>query len=116
MRGTPGGDALVDPGETRYVLRLYVTGTTTRSNRAIENLRRVCDERLEGRHTLEVIDIYQQPEAARDDQVICAPTLVRVRPEPVRRIIGDLSDQGRVLRGLDLPPLPVADPPPGGSM
>lgn len=92
------------------MLRLFVTGTTQRSTRAIENLRRVCEERLEGRYVLEVVDIYQQPEAARDNQVICAPTLIRLLPAPVRRIIGDLSNSERVLRGLDLTPLPATDP------
>ena len=103
MSEPPGGNDRADPDDIAYVLRLYVAGTTQRSNRAIENLRRVCEERLEGRYVIEVIDIYQQAEAAREDQVICAPTLVRIRPEPVRRIIGDLSDEARVLRGLDLP-------------
>jgi len=95
----------VETDEETYLLRLYVTGTTRRSTRAIANLRCVCEERLPGRYALEVIDIYQEPEAARDDQVVCAPTLVRLRPRPVRRIIGDLSDRVRVLRGLDLPGL-----------
>jgi circadian clock protein KaiB len=88
----------------RYVLRLYVTGSTPRSARAIENLHRICEERLFGRYDLEVIDIYQRPEAAREFQVIAVPTLVRLLPEPLRRVIGDLSDQDRVLHGLDLLP------------
>lgn len=104
-----------DDGEERYVLRLYVTGSTARSTRAIENLRRVCDERLEGRYALEVVDIYQNPQAARDQQVIAAPTLVKLLPVPVRRIIGDLSDRERVLHGLDLssaaPASAAGDPP-----
>ena len=86
----------------RYVLRLYVTGATARSARAIENLRRFCESELAGCYDLEVIDIYQHPAAARDAQVIAAPTLVKMEPEPVRRIIGDLADQDRVRRGLNL--------------
>ena len=87
---------------TQYKLRLFVAGSTLRSQRAIENLRRVCDEHLAGQVDLEVIDIYQQPELAGQYQVIAAPTLVKLLPLPVRRIIGDLSEVERVLRGLEL--------------
>ena len=90
------------PSPPFYKLRLFVAGSTLRSQRAIENLRRVCDEHLGGRVDLEVIDIYQQPELAGQYQVIAAPTLVKLLPLPVRRIIGDLSEAGRVLRGLEL--------------
>jgi circadian clock protein KaiB len=93
----------------RYVLRLFVTGTTNRSQRAIENLRKICEEHLAGRFDLEVIDVYQNPDATRDLQVLATPTLVKVLPEPLRRIIGDLSDRERVLAGLNV--LPVS----GGS-
>jgi circadian clock protein KaiB len=93
----------------RYVLRLFVTGTTSRSLRAIANMRRICEEALAGRYDLEVIDIYQQPEATRDLQVIATPTLVKVLPEPLRRIIGDLSDREKVLAGLNLTPLSGSD-------
>ena len=89
-----------------YSLRLFVAGSTVRSRQAIENLRRICDEHLGGRVDLAVVDIYQQPELAARYQVIAAPTLVKLRPLPVRRIIGDLSATERVLRGLDLSPLP----------
>ena len=92
----------------RYVLRLYVTGTTPRSIRAIENLRTIVEQELQGQYDLEVIDIYQHPEAASEHQVIAAPTLVKALPEPIRRIIGDLSDKERVLRGLGLEPRPAA--------
>ena len=92
------------PAAPRYVLRLYVTGSTPRSARAIENMRRICEERLAGRYDLEVVDIYQRPEAAREFQLIAAPTLVKLLPEPLRRVIGDLSDENRVLHGLDLVP------------
>lgn len=88
----------------RYVLRLFVTGTTSRSARAIANLRRVCEERLRGEYDLEVVDIYQHPEAAREYQIVAAPTLVKMLPLPLRRIIGDLADVERVLAGLDLVP------------
>lgn len=92
-------------GDGRYVLRLYVTGSTPRSARAVRNMRRICDEHLAGRYELEVIDIYERPEAAREVQVVAAPTLVRLLPEPLRRVIGDLSDLEKVLQGLDLRPL-----------
>ena len=86
----------------RYVLRLYVTGQTPRSTRAVENLKRICEEYLEGRYDLEIIDLYQQPELARTQQLVVAPTLIKTLPEPVRKILGDLSDKERVLAGLDL--------------
>lgn len=92
------------PAAPRYVLRLYVTGSTARSARAIENMHRICEEHLAGRYDLEVVDIYQRPEAAREVQLVAAPTLVRLLPEPLRRIVGDLSDRDKVLRGLDLLP------------
>jgi circadian clock protein KaiB len=86
----------------RYVLRLYVTGMTPRSARAVENLRAICDEYLEGRYDLEVIDIYQQPSLTKGEQIIAAPTLIKKLPLPMRRIIGDMSNRDRVLVGLDL--------------
>ncbi|WP_339929802.1 circadian clock KaiB family protein [uncultured Brevundimonas sp.] len=94
------------PPAAEYALRLYVTGTTMRSVKAITNLRQVCEERLEGRYELEVIDIYQEPGAAADHQILAAPTLVKMTPLPMRRIIGDLSDRGRLLAGLGLEALP----------
>ena len=93
-----------EAGQPSYHLRLFVAGTTARSLRTIGNLRRLCDRFLPGRAELEVIDIYQQPELAEQDQVIAAPTLVKLWPLPLRRIVGDLSDEGRVLRALELPP------------
>ena len=90
------------PRADRYVLRLYVTGMTPRSARAIKNLRAICDEYLAGRYDLEVIDIYQQPLLAKGEQIIAAPTLVKKLPLPVRRIIGDMSNRERVLVGLHL--------------
>jgi circadian clock protein KaiB len=86
----------------RYKLRLFITGSTPRSTRAIENMRRICQEHLEGQYDLEVIDVYQNPEATRELQIVATPTLVKILPEPLRRIIGDLSDKERVLAGLNL--------------
>ena len=97
------GDAET-PRSPPYRLRLFVAGSTVRSRQAIENLRRICREQLDGNVDLEVVDIYQQPELAERYQVIAAPTLVKLLPLPVRRIIGDLSETERVLRGLDLTP------------
>lgn len=93
-------DGLV--AQPSHRLRLFVAGTTLRSQQAIENLRQICAEHLDGNVDLEVIDIYQQPELAAQHQVIAAPTLLRLLPLPVRRIIGDLSRTEKVLRGLDL--------------
>ena len=93
----------------RYVLRLYVTGSTERSSRAIQNIVMFCEEHLHGRYELEVIDIYQQPVLARGEQIIAAPTLIKKKPAPLRKLVGDLSDTGRVLMGLDVryvPPEP----------
>jgi circadian clock protein KaiB len=94
--------ALAAAGEGKYVLRLYVTGTTEKSLRAIENLKKLCDRYLEGRCEVEVIDIYQQPIFAKDGQIVAAPTLVKELPPPVRKFIGDLSNTERILAGLDL--------------
>ena len=86
----------------QYVLRLYVTGMTARSSRAVNNLRTICDEYLEGRYELEVIDIYQQPALTKGEQIVAAPTLIKKFPLPMRRIIGDMSNRDGVLLGLDL--------------
>jgi circadian clock protein KaiB len=93
--------ARIPPGE-RYVLRLYVTGMTARSGRAIKNLQAICDEYLPGRYDLEIVDIYQQPVLTKGEQIIAAPTLIKKLPLPMRRIIGDMSNKDRVLLGLDL--------------
>lgn len=92
------------PPAERYVLRLYVTGMTARSARAVRNLQAICDEYLRGRYDLQVIDIYQQPVLLKGEQIIAAPTLLKKLPLPMRRIIGDMSDRDRVLLGLDLVP------------
>jgi circadian clock protein KaiB len=96
------------PSEITHRLRLIVAGSTMRSRRAIENLKRVCTQHLAGQSDLEIIDIYQQPAFAREYQVIAAPTLVKLLPLPVRRIVGDLSEEDRLLRALDLAALPPA--------
>jgi circadian clock protein KaiB len=88
----------------RFVLRLYVTGMTPRSTRAISAVRTICEERLQGRYDLEIIDVYQQPALIRDEQIFATPTLVKKGPEPERRMIGDMSNRTRVLQGLGLEP------------
>jgi circadian clock protein KaiB len=88
----------------KYVLRLYVTGMTPRSTRAIQNIKKICDEELKGRCDLEVVDIYQRPMLAEGEQIIATPTLVKKLPLPLRRFIGDLSDMERIVLGLDLKP------------
>ena len=86
----------------KYVLRLYIAGTTPRSTRAVANIRDICERNLNGRYELEVIDIYQKPTLAKGEQIIAAPTLVKHLPLPLRRFIGDLSDTERILVGMDL--------------
>lgn len=109
MTRGPGGDsteaferALKKSAAEKLVLRLYVTGNTPKSTRAIENIRRICEEQFPGHYDLEVIDIYQQPKLAQGDQIIAAPTLIKKLPLPMRKLIGDLSNEENVLLGLDL--------------
>lgn len=90
------------PEDQPYVLRLYITGMTPRSTRALAIIRAICEEHLRGRYDLEVIDIYQHPALTRDEQIVAVPTLVKKLPVPLRRLIGDLSHTERVLMGLDL--------------
>src|SRR4051812_49940372 len=94
-------------GNDKYVLRLYVSAQSPRSILAIENMRRICADYLSDRYTLEVIDIYQHPEACQQQQIVAAPTLIKVLPHPLRRIIGDLSNTEKVLVGLSLRPRPA---------
>ena len=91
-----------DPGF--WDLRLYVAGQTPRSVSALSNLRKLCEEHLAGRYRIEVVDLLINPQLARNDQILAVPTLVRALPQPVRKIIGDLSQTDRVLVGLDLRP------------
>jgi circadian clock protein KaiB len=91
-----------DGNGDRYLLRLYVTGTTPASARAIERVRGICEEHLHGRYDLEVVDIYQLPALAKDEQIVATPTLIKVLPAPLRRFIGDLSRIENILFGMDL--------------
>lgn len=91
-----------DKDEERYVLRLYVAGMTPRSVRAVTNIRDICEEHLRGRYSLDVIDLYKRPALAEGEQIIAAPTLLKKLPLPLRRFIGDMSDVGKILVGLDL--------------
>jgi circadian clock protein KaiB len=88
----------------KYILRLYITGMTPRSARAIENLQNFCKKHLAENYELQVIDVYQQPELARTEQIVAVPTLIKKLPLPLRRLIGDMSDEERVLVGLDILP------------
>lgn len=88
-----------------YVLRLYVTGMTPKSVRAVANVRRICEQYLKDRYDLEVIDIYQQPTLAKGEQIVAAPTLIKKLPLPLRKVIGDMSSTERVLLGLDIRPV-----------
>lgn len=91
-----------DAPDDKWVLKLYVAGQTARSIAALENLKSVCDGHLGGKYTIEVVDLAQNPRLARTDQIVAVPTLVRKLPEPIRKIIGDLSNQQRVIVGLRL--------------
>ncbi|HTR41562.1 MAG TPA: circadian clock KaiB family protein [Pseudomonadales bacterium] len=86
----------------KWILRLYVAGETAKSMTAFANLKKICEEHLADRHSIEVIDLSKHPELAQSDQIVALPTLVRKLPEPIRRVIGDLSQQERVLIGMDL--------------
>jgi circadian clock protein KaiB len=94
------------PRDGKYILRLYVAGSTPQSSRAITNLKAICETHLKGRYELTVVDLYERQERAREDQIVVAPTLVRLSPLPVRRVIGDLSQTERVLAALNLQPAP----------
>jgi circadian clock protein KaiB len=87
---------------TRYVLKLYVTGRTARSETAIRNLRRICEEELAGEYDLQVIDVLERPQLAEDEKIMATPTLIKELPPPIRHVIGDLSVTEKVLVGLDL--------------
>lgn len=109
MNTNPAGHAppgvnksLREVASTRYLLKLYVAGQSPKSVNAIANIKNICEEHLQGRYELEVIDLYQQPQLAQGEQIIALPTLIRKLPPPLRRIIGDLSNTERVLVGLDI--------------
>lgn len=92
----------------KFVLKLFITGHTARSEKAIENLRRVCEEQLQGAYDIRIIDVLERPQLAEDEKILATPTLIKELPPPLRRIIGDLSDVERVLLGLDVVPPPDA--------
>jgi circadian clock protein KaiB len=96
--------ALGNRGNEKYVLRLYIAGNNHRSQIAVENVKKICEENLKGRYELEIIDIYRNPTKNPDDLILAAPTLIRKLPLPLRRIIGDMTMKERVLVGLDLIP------------
>jgi circadian clock protein KaiB len=88
--------------EGKYVLCLYIAGMTPNSARAISNLKKICEEHLAGQYDLNVIDVYRRPTLAKGEQIIAAPTLIKKLPLPMRKLIGDMSDKGKVLIGLDI--------------
>jgi circadian clock protein KaiB len=96
------GKMTVPPPAEAFSLRLYVAGQTPKSVLAFRNLKQICDEHLQGRYEIEIIDLLENPQLARGDQILAVPTLVRRLPEPIKKIIGDLSNTERVLVGLDL--------------
>ena len=96
--GIPNGN----PGEDFWILRLYIAGKTLRSETALQNLERICQENLAGKYRIEVVDLLVDPQLAEGDQILAVPTLVRQLPSPIKQLIGDLSDTEKVLVGLDL--------------
>ena len=89
---------------SEYVLKLYVTGKSAKSEVAIANLRRICDEELQGKYELQIVDVLEHPQAAEDARILATPTLIKRLPPPLRRVIGDLSDKHKVLLGLEVRP------------
>jgi circadian clock protein KaiB len=98
----PASSATDDEQLPAYDLRLYITGMTPRSSRAIERVRSLCETLLHGRYDLKIVDLYDEPGLASTEQIVAAPTLIRRLPEPVRRIVGDMSNEARVVAGLGL--------------
>ena len=88
--------------EGHYVLKLYISGSSTRSAKAVSNIQSICEQHLAGRYELEIIDVFQQPELARENNLLAAPTLIKEQPDPARRLVGDLSDESRVLYSLNI--------------
>jgi circadian clock protein KaiB len=95
-------DAITGAAKQKYLLRLYIAGSTPQSNRAVANIKIICEEHLKGQYELDVVDLYDKPYLAAGEQIIAAPTLIKKLPLPLRRIIGDMSNSDRVLVGLDL--------------
>jgi circadian clock protein KaiB len=105
MSKTQGHKSTVElktPDTGGYVLRLFITGTSPNSVRAIKNVREICEEHLKGRYSLEIIDVYQQRDLAKQEQIVALPLLIKKSPGPERRLIGDMSETSKVLRGLGL--------------
>jgi circadian clock protein KaiB len=101
-RDRPTRQSTAVPSSAKYQLRLYIAGQSARSIAAVSNLKRLCDAHLDGRYAIEVIDLLEQPQLAKVDDILAIPTLVRRLPPPIRKIIGDLSNVDRVLLGLDI--------------
>ncbi|MCE5185305.1 MAG: circadian clock KaiB family protein [Planctomycetaceae bacterium] len=97
-------EAIRKEGKETYILKLYIAGITPRSQRAVANIKEICEKYLKGRYQLEVIDIYQQPTLSKGEQIIAAPTLIKKLPKPLRKFIGDMADTEKILIGLDLRP------------
>jgi circadian clock protein KaiB len=95
-------DSLREADGQTYVLKLYITGMTPNSKRAVENVKKICEEYLKGRYILEIVDIYQQPALAENGQIIAVPTLIKELPAPFRKLIGDMSNKEKILIGLNL--------------
>jgi circadian clock protein KaiB len=104
VRSLESSKRSVGRSKPEWQLRLYVAGTTARSSAALENLRKLCETHLTGRYSIEIVDLLVNPQLAAGDQIFAVPTLVRKFPEPIRKIIGDLSNEERVLVGLDVQP------------
>jgi circadian clock protein KaiB len=102
--GTKKNEGVATAKEEKWELRLYVAGQSPRSLEAFANLKRICEEHLKGKYTIEVIDLLENPQLAKGDQILAVPTLVRKLPEPIRKIIGSLSEEDRVLVGLNIRP------------
>ncbi len=102
MKTKSTGKPIKGISDEAWVLRLYVAGETPKSAAAFSNLKKICEERLQGKYSIEVIDILKNPQLSRDDQIFALPTLVRKLPQPMRKIIGDLSNTERVLVGLNI--------------
>lgn len=100
-------EAIKRAAEGHFILKLYVSGSSTRSAKAIANVQTLCNEHLADRYELEIIDVFQQPELASEMQLVAAPTLVKEQPEPVRRIVGDMSNEDRVLHSLNIIRKPI---------
>lgn len=105
VKSTPAGGKVAADSGAQYQLRLYVAGQTAKSQTAFANLQRICETHVPGQYEIEIVDLLEHPKLAAGDQILAVPTLVRKLPEPIKKIIGDLSNEERVLVGLDIVPL-----------